>query len=133
MRSSQAIIFGACAILIPSTIPHFQELYQAYKDHPGKNEGGHVCVHADGVPFEPSYVSRGFKRLLKRHGLPEIRFHELRHTAGSLLLESGMNPKQIQEYMGHEDVQTTLETYTHLTIEGKAESAKVMGSLLSMG
>ena len=48
-----------------------------------------------------------------KYGLPEIRFHDLRHTAGSLLLAQGVNIKQIQEFLGHSDVTTTLNIYTH--------------------
>ena len=90
----------------------------------------HVCKWNDGRPFKVNYVSKRFSDILKRNHLPHIRFHDLRHTAGSLLLESGLSIKQIQEYLGHEQASTTLDIYGHLSIEGKKESANAMGRIL---
>ena len=93
----------------------------------------HVCVWADGKSFLPTYISQRFARILEANGLPHIRFHELRHTAGSLLLERRLSIKQIQEYLGHEQVATTLDIYGHLSLEGKKEAANAMGNLLVLG
>ena len=68
----------------------------------------------------------------KKYDLPEIRFHDLRHTAGSLLLAQGVNIKQIQEFLGHSDVTTTLNTYTHTDEEAKKETAAAMGKVLNL-
>ena len=92
----------------------------------------HVCTLPNGKPFRPEYVTQRFSKLLRQHGLPRIRFHELRHTAGSLLLERGMSAKQIQEYLGHENVSTTPDIYVHLSVEGKKEAAAAMSSILKM-
>ena len=67
-----------------------------------------------------------------KYGLPEIRFHDLRHTAGSLLLAQGVNIKQIQEFLGHSDVTTTLNIYTHTDEEAKKETAAAMGKALNL-
>ncbi|MCI9445429.1 MAG: tyrosine-type recombinase/integrase [Oscillospiraceae bacterium] len=90
---------------------------------------GHVCTNKNGKLFSPDYVSHGFGSLLKRHGLPYIRFHELRHTAGSLLLNNGMSVKQIAEYLGHEKVSTTLDIYAHIDFEGKRATPQAMGNI----
>ena len=58
-------------------------------------------------------VRRFFKPLLKRAGLPEIRFHDLRHTCATTLLERGVHPKMVQELLGHAIVAMTLDTYSH--------------------
>ena len=92
----------------------------------------HVCVWDNGKPLSPDYVTSSFPKILKEHGLPKIRYHELRHTAGSLLLGKGLSAKQIQEYLGHEKISTTLDIYGHLSVEGKREAAEVMGSVLVM-
>lgn len=97
------------------------------------NVNDHVCVWDDGTPFKPDYLSQRFVKILKKHNLPQIRFHELRHTAGSLLLNKGLSIKQIQEYLGHEQVSTTLDIYGHLSVEGKKEAAYAMGGLLATG
>ena len=91
-----------------------------------------VCVWPDGRAFSPAYISQSFSRILESNNLPHIRFHELRHTAGSLLLGSGLSVKQIQEYLGHDEIRTTLDIYGHLSIEGKQEASKVMGGLLKL-
>lgn len=74
---------------------------------------------------------RSFKPLLKKAGLPDIRFHDLRHTAASLLLWEGEHPKVVQELLGHSSIALTLDTYSHL-IEGMQQSvadkmARILG------
>ena len=95
------------------------------------DEIDHVFKRDDGMPYKVNYISKRFSDLLERYHLPHIRFHDLRHTAGSLLLESGLSIKQIQEYLGHEQVSTTLDIYAHLSVEGKKESAVAMGRILN--
>ena len=91
-----------------------------------------VCVWPDGRIILPGYVSHNFKKLLQKYDLPEIRFHDLRHTAGSLLLAQGVNIKQIQEFLGHSDVTTTLNIYVHTDEEAKKETAAAMGKVLNL-
>ncbi len=121
--------------LINDTIPCLKSL-KATQDAPkakcinhDPDPQGHVCTNGRGKPFAPDYVSHAFNSLLKRHGLPHIRFHELRHTAGNLLLNNGMSVKRIAEYLGHEKVSTTLDIYTHIDFEGKRAAAQTMGSI----
>ena len=92
-----------------------------------------VCTWDNGEPFKPDYLSQRFVSILAKYDLPKIRFHELRHTAGSLLLNKGLSAKQIQEYLGHEQVSTTLDIYGHLSIEGKREASCTIGKLLKNG
>ena len=95
------------------------------------HDNDHICGWDNGKPYEPDYVSHRFAKILAKYDLPKIRFHELRHTAGSLLLNKGLSAKQIQEYLGHEQMSTTLDIYGHLSIEGKKEAAYTMGGLLA--
>jgi integrase len=68
-----------------------------------------------GRPMEGSYfLRRNFAPMLKRAGLPEIRFHDLRHTAATLLLLQGIHPKIVSEMLGHYTVSMTLDTYSHV-------------------
>ncbi|MDI6773612.1 MAG: site-specific integrase [bacterium] len=67
-----------------------------------------------GGPIDPNNVDRAFKRHLTLAGLPEIRFHDLRHTHASLLIAAGVHPKAIQSRLGHASITTTLNTYGHL-------------------
>lgn len=123
--------------LIPETIAYLKRYQRGQTENrllfgQAYHEGDHVCVWPDGKPVSPDYVSQAFCNLLKKNSLPHIRFHELRHTAGSLLLDKGLSAKQIQEYLGHEKVSTTLDIYGHLSVEGKKEAAQVMDGLLDM-
>ena len=131
-RSSKRVLY-----IIPDTRDYFINL----KEEQQKNqelfgdsyvENDHVCAWPDGRSFYPDYISQKFSKILKANDLPHIRFHELRHTAGSLLLEQGLSAKQIQEYLGHEQVSTTLDIYGHLSLEGKQEASRVMNGLLQM-
>jgi integrase len=62
-------------------------------------------------------LGRHFKPLLKRADLPQIRFHDLRHTCATILLMAGKHPKYVQELLGHASISITLDTYSHV-IEG---------------
>lgn len=104
---------------------HRQLFGKAYHD------GEHICQWPDGRTYTPDYVSRRFKRILELNGLPQIRFHDLRHTAGSLLINQGQSVKQVQEFLGHEKASTTLDIYTHLSFEGKKDTGEKLDELLS--
>lgn len=99
---------------------------------PGYVRNDFVCKWPDGTPFRPDVVSRGFRRLLKRHGLPDIRFHDLRHSCASLLLAKGFQLKEISEWLGHSDIGTTGNIYGHLEYASKMRLADGMGELLHM-
>jgi integrase len=79
-----------------------------YKDH------GLIFATRVGTPLNPeNLVNRWFKPLLERASLPEIRFHDLRHTCATLLLGRGVHPKLVQELLGHATIAMTLDTYSH--------------------
>jgi integrase len=59
-------------------------------------------------------LNRAFKAALQRAGLPELRFHDLRHTCATLLLRQGVNPKCVQELLGYADISLTLNVYSHV-------------------
>lgn len=104
--------------MVPGTESHFEDLRkQLEQTHVlmGKqfSEEGYVCSWPNGKPFNPDYVSHQFKKILERTGLPMIRFHDLRHTAGSLLLEDGVDIKTIHKFLGHSHASTTVNTYLH--------------------
>ena len=100
---------------------------RAYKN------SGHVCQHADGSAFTPDYIYYHYKKIQKELNLPDIRLHDLRHTAGSILINNGVTIKQVQAFLGHEKASTTLDIYAHINNEGKEETAKVMDDILAVG
>ncbi len=68
-----------------------------------------------GTPVEAARVSRLFARDLENAGLPRVRFHDLRHTAATLLIEQGVHLKAVQSTLGHSTIATTMDVYAHLT------------------
>lgn len=91
----------------------------------------YVFTWPDGRLISPDHVTRKFAQLLKKHGLPHIRFHELRHSCASLLINEGFTLKDIQEWMGHADIQTTANIYGHLDVARKQSMAEKLGSSLA--
>ncbi|HXH23288.1 MAG TPA: site-specific integrase [Dehalococcoidia bacterium] len=90
-----------------------------------------VFCRWDGGPLEPSGLAQRFDRLLRQAGLPDIRVHDLRHTAASLHLMKGTHPKLVQEMLGHSTITLTLDTYSHVTPGMHADAARKMESLFA--
>lgn len=65
-------------------------------------------------PVTKSYLAHEMRRGSKKSGVKRIRVHDIRHSHASLLIEQGFSPLLISERLGHENVQTTLQTYSHL-------------------
>ena len=123
--------------IIPETRDYLYNLKKKHEENRemignSYEETDRVCVWGDGKPFKTNYVSHHFALLLKKNGLPHIRFHELRHTTGSILMNYGLSAKQIQEYLGHEQISTTLDIYGHLDYAGKTQAANTIGGLLEI-
>jgi integrase len=77
-------------------------------------ENGLVFASSKGTPLDAqNIVNRYFKPLLRRAGLPDIRWHDLRHTCATLLLSRGTHPKLVQHLLGHASIQLTLDRYSH--------------------
>ena len=93
---------------------------------------GYVFVDPMGKLYVPDEVSDHFRSLLKQKGLRHIRFHDLRHSCASLLLANGVPMKQIQEWLGHSDMGTTANIYSHLDFNSKISSANVMDGVLNL-
>jgi len=84
-----------------------------------------------GGPMSPDSVLHMLQRVLKRAGLPRIRFHDLRHTFATMALQNGVDVKTVSSMLGHYSAGFTLDTYAHVTTSAKREAAKTMGSILS--
>jgi len=83
-----------------------------------------------GTPIYPRNSIRHFKSKLQEAGLPDIRVHDLRHSHVSLLLASGVNPKMVQERLGHSSIALTLDTYSHVIPSLQEEVARRMDDLM---
>lgn len=87
---------------------------QRQKFGKGYTDSGLVCVRPDGVGIHPNTVTHRFRRVLEKHGLQLVRFHDLRHSVVNVLRRQGVDIKKIQEWIGHSEVSTTLDIYGHL-------------------
>src|SRR5258707_7738245 len=74
----------------------------------------YVFCNLHGTHLNPNHVVEEFKKLLNRAGLPNIRFHDLRHSAATLLLSLGVHPKVVQELLGHTQISMTMDVYSHV-------------------
>ena len=92
----------------------------------------YVCVDAIGRLINPNYVSDHFQVILKRCGLKRVRFHDLRHSCASLMLANGIQMKMIQDWLGHSDMSTTANIYSHIDSASKLGSANVIGNVLAV-
>ena len=97
-----------------------------------KKYDGYVFVDAMGNILNPRSVTANFSKLLEQNGLRHIRFHDLRHSCASLLLANDVPLKQIQEWLGHSDIGTTANIYSHLDYKSKITSANVMDNILTL-
>ena len=93
---------------------------------------GYVFVDVMGNIFNPRNLSSNFSKLLELKGLRHIRFHDLRHSCASLLLANDVPMKQIQEWLGHSDISTTANIYSHLDYKSKLMSANVMDNVMTL-
>lgn len=93
-------------------------------------ENPYVFKWPDGHTYSPDYISERFRNLLRKHGLPHIRFHELRHSCASLLISMGWTLKDVQEWLGHSDIKMTANIYSHLDVSRKANMADSLAGKL---
>ena len=82
-------------------------------------------------PMSPDSVLHRLQRVLKRAGLPRIRFHDLRHTFATLALQNGVDVKTVSSMLGHYSAGFTLDTYAHVTTDAQRKAAQTMGDLLA--
>ena len=99
---------------------------------PGEpNEFDLVFTTRAGTPINRHNLTRDFQALLKREGLPRQRFHDLRHTAASLLLAENVQPRDIMEVLGHSQIGLTMNLYSHVMKPALQNAADRMDSLLT--
>ena len=96
---------------------------------PAWQHNGLVFCREDGRPIDPTTVSVKLHAVLERTGLPKVRVHDLRHTAASLHLARGENPKVVQELLGHSNISLTLDTYSHVIPAMHVAAAEKMQAL----
>lgn len=94
------------------------------------NDQGLVFARCDGSFLSQRAFMDKYHAFLKRYGASDVRFHDLRHTFATLLLEAGEEPKAIQELLGHSTYSTTMDIYAHVTKKGKVNAIKRLDILV---
>ena len=110
-----------------------EEYRKQFRKSYSKKYADMVCVNPLGELIKPSYITAHFPTLLRQNGLRDIRFHDLRHTCASLLVSLDVNMKVIQRYLGHSNMSTTADIYSHLDANATGEAGMKLGKLLADG
>lgn len=118
--------------LTPKVLTVFKSQHAEYLDKIGKNgfvDSGYVICKSNGEPFVPSSIPQRWERFCAQHNLRKIRFHDLRHTCATLMIANGTDSKTVQSWLGHSDVQVTLNTYTHCLPSMKEAAGNKMDAI----
>jgi integrase len=95
-------------------------------------EKGYLFTTRIGTPIERRNLLRDWYKIMAVSGLPKIRFHDLRHSAATLLFAQGVHPKTVMEILGHSDLNTTMKIYGHVLDQMKREAASKVDALFGI-
>jgi integrase len=115
-------VVGAGAIEVPARAENSQPLRlgELWRDT------GFVFTGQLGQPLHVNVLVTRFKRLIRQANLPDLRFHDLRHTSATRLLGQGVHPKIVQERLGHADIRMTLNRYSHVAPDMQRSAADTL-------
>ncbi|RSL29140.1 hypothetical protein D7Z54_32800 [Salibacterium salarium] len=91
-----------------------------------------VLTRTDLRPLRLAYPNDTFESFIKKHDLHRITIHGIRHTHASLLFEAGSSLKEVQDRLGHQDIKTTMDVYTHVTRAVKEKTADTFQKFMDM-
>lgn len=122
--------------LLLKILKKYRERYIINKLKYGRNfnDSGYVAAQENGTPFSPQGISNCYVRFMKRHSgeIRYLKFHGLRHSYASLLIENGENPKTVQHNLGHSDVSLTLQIYSHSYESAQKNAADKLNETVSL-
>lgn len=115
-------------ILSPGTVARLREHQQRQQQErevlgPDWQDQDFVSANEFGEPTAPRTLYGWYQELVAEAGLPYLRFHDLRHTAASLMIQRGLSPKVVSDRLGHTDIAFTMRVYAHLYDEQREEAA----------
>ena len=105
----------------------FAERFEAWPDW---EDHGLVFPSRRGTPIEPDNLRRSWSAIRERAGLGPTRFHDLRHTGVTLLLDLGTPPHVVQEIVGHSAIEVTMTIYAHVSLDEKRKALRKLGEAL---
>lgn len=92
----------------------------------------YIFCHDDGTSLRPDSTLKSFQAVLRKNNLPKMRFHDLRHSTASILLDKGWSLEDIKNWLGHADIETTSNIYTHYSKERKTLVANSLAGTFSI-
>ena len=122
--------------LLPDVKDLLLKLRKQQKDYrqrlgSGYHENDYIFKNPNGVPYRPDSLTRSFKRALARHEFPQMRYHDLRHSTASILVDKGWDINDIKEWLGHADISTTSNIYAHISHRRKVSLAQDLDKTLT--
>ena len=108
-----------------------EEMQRVFRRTYNKDYLDYVCVNPLGEIIKPQYVTEHFKVILRKNGMDQIRFHDLRHSCATLMLSNNEEMKRIQAWLGHSTITITADTYAHLEMSSKVTSAEKISDALA--
>jgi len=91
---------------------------------------GYLFTQDNGNPLHPTSVGTWLKKFATRHGLPHLNAHGFRHTMASMLIYNGVDPVTVSHRLGHDQVSTTTDIYSHVIADADSRSADVIAEML---
>ena len=113
-------------ILVPSTLEMLKE-----REKSAVSQWIFPNFFLPELPINPHSAYAKFKSILKKYGLPDIRFHDLRHTFATQAVFTGINPKVLSDILGHADASFTLDRYAHVTADMQEKASEIVGGIMT--
>jgi integrase len=108
-----------------------QQFHERSDAWPDWEDHGLVFPSRRGTPVEPDNLRRSWSVIRTAAGLPGVRFHDLRHTCVTLLLDLGVPPHVVREIVGHSAIEVTMTIYAHASLDEKRKALGKLGDALS--
>ncbi|GAA3265003.1 hypothetical protein GCM10010469_35140 [Streptomyces labedae] len=114
------------------SLKHHHEQQQREREAAGTTwqHNGHVFTTLQDRPIDPTNLTRTFTTLLRKAGLRRIRFHDLRHSTATLLLEQGVELVVIKELLGHAHIGVTATVYAHVRLRLQCDAIDTLSTAL---
>lgn len=124
------------------TLPMTNDIYNVLNKHKAEQESRQnlmgnyyiasdfVCTWNNGKVISPNYLTKTFHSIISKSNLPDVRFHDLRHSAASNLLEMGFSVVQVADWLGHSSSTTTLNFYAHVDKKSKLNIANALEKVI---
>jgi len=132
-RSTRAIDISPTVI---NALRGIRERIEANAAILGVNPSPEMLIFGDpvtGQPLKPNTVSKVWKKLRRKLGLPEVKLKDLRHTHASALIAAGVHVKVISERLGHSNIGITMDTYGHLMPGASRQAADKFEAMMQAG